>query len=84
MITENMAIWSLFQEAFGLLKQNANHMKQNDNISLENVYQMSNEGLNNCWGKLGKATRRRNLTMAFGMSGLERGRGESGGLVSLT
>lgn len=35
-------------------------------------------------GKLGKATWRRNLTMAFGMTRLERGKGEIDDLVLLT
>lgn len=83
MITETMAICSLVQEAFGLLKQTTNHHIYL-HINLENGYQVSNEVLNNCWEKLGKAIWRSNLTMAFGMSRLERGRGESGSLVSLT
>lgn len=36
------------------------------------------------WGELGKATWMRDLTMALGISWLEKGREENGGLVFLT
>lgn len=46
-------------------------------------YQKFNKVLNNSWGKLVKATWSRDLTMALGLSRLERGRGESVGSVFL-
>lgn len=49
-----------------------------------NEYQKFNEILKNYCGKVGKAAERRDLTVAFGMSRLARGRAERGGLVFLS